>query len=243
MIRVLFFDIDDTLLSFRGYVKEGLSEGFRRYHLGEYNEKVFHTFQQVNKELWEGIEKGTLDLPGLRKIRFNMVFERLGIDFDGPTFEKFFKDALFDSAILEEGAFETVQELSKYYLLVAASNGPYLQQMNRMTLSGLVPYFSHFFISEKVGYQKPSKGFFDVCFDTLRNNGYEDLLPEETVMIGDSFTSDLSGGSSYGMQCILYDPDNKTKDIECPCPVIHSLPQLIPMLTPLSQVNHPPLKP
>ena len=60
LIKVVLIDIDNTLLSFTGYVKESMREGFSY----------------------------------LEKSRWNLIFKELGIVFDGPTFEDYFKEKL-----------------------------------------------------------------------------------------------------------------------------------------------------
>ena len=204
MIKAILIDIDDTLLSFSGYVKQTMKEGFSEFGFAEYDEKMYPVFETINNGLWRQIEQGTLTFEGLQKIRWNLIFKELNIDFDGLTFEKYFREKLFDCAILEPGAAEFLEYLSKKYILCAASNGPFEQQMNRLRVGRLERYFDHFFISEKVGAQKPSKAFFDFCMKELRATEQPDILPEEVMVIGDSITSDIAGGKQYGMKTCLY---------------------------------------
>ena len=65
-------------------------------------------------------------------------------------------------------------------------------------------YFKHCFVSSQIGAQKPSRKFFDHCFSVLRENDLPGLLPEEVIIIGDSISSDISGGLDYGMRTCLY---------------------------------------
>lgn len=58
---------------------------------------------------------------------------------------------MFESAIPEIGAKELVEYLHSKYILCVASNGPYMQQVNRLKISGMLPYFSDLFISEEIG--------------------------------------------------------------------------------------------
>ena len=85
-----------------------------------------------------------------------MISEALGIDADGVKFEAYFRDCLFDSAIPVEGALSLLEYLKKKHVLCAASNGPYRQQVNRLKVGGMLPYFSDLFISEEIGAEKPS---------------------------------------------------------------------------------------
>lgn len=132
MIQVVLIDIDNTLLSFSGYIKEAMRDGFAQYGLKPYTEAMFPVFERINNSLWEQIEQGTLSFEKLTEIRWNMIFHALGISFDGRIFERYFRDKLFSSAVPEPGAVELLEYLSHRYRLCIASNGPYEQQINRL---------------------------------------------------------------------------------------------------------------
>ena len=205
MIRVVFFDVDNTLLSFSGYVEETMKSGFARFGLPPYEASMFPVFEKINNGLWKRLEEGTLTFEELIEIRWNLIFKALGISFDGKTFEDYFRSQLFESAVLEPGAVEILDYLKKRYILCVASNGPFEQQVNRLRIGKLHDYFSHFFISEKIGAPKPKAEFFDYCFRELHESGLADLLPEEVMMVGDSLSSDIAGGKAYGLKTCLYD--------------------------------------
>ena len=230
MIKVVLIDIDNTLLDFDACVKAALRDGFAHFGLPAYREEMFPIFTRLNNALWHRIETGELTREQLMEIRFDRIFEALGISFDGVTFEDYFRKYLFDSVIQVEGALELLQYLSRKYVVCAASNGPFLQQIHRLELSGMTPYLTHSFISEQVGAEKPGKEFFDVCMETLRRgtvteegNGESALTGEarsdkdqlsqlradEVMMIGDSLTADMAGGIAYGMQTCWYNRDGK----------------------------------
>ena len=211
MIKVILFDIDNTLLSFDEYVKESMKNGFEAFKIGAYKDEMFSVFNQINTILWRSIEKEEITLEELQKIRWNMIFERLGISADGIAFEKYFRDCLFESAIPIEGAMDLLPYLHGGYTLCAASNGPYAQQVNRLRISGMLPYFSHLFISEEIGFPKPAEAFFSTCIKRLSEN--MEIQPCEMLIIGDSLTSDMSGAIQFGIKTCFYNPDKK----EIPC--------------------------
>ena len=209
MPKVILLDIDDTLLSFQGYVREGMKSGFEAFGIGPYEEEMLSVFHQVNSRLWHKLEEGTLSFEELKKIRWNLVFEALGIQADGVKFEEYFRDRLFDSAIPEDGAKELLEYLKGKYILCAASNGPFLQQKNRLKIGGMEPYFSYLFISEEIGFSKPSREYFEVCLQRLNQGEGTEIAPDEVVMVGDSLSSDIAGGKNYGLQTIFYNRKNQ----------------------------------
>ncbi len=204
MLKAILIDIDDTLLSFQGFVKESMKEGFPKFGLGEYEDEMYSVFTRINKDLWHRLEEGTLSFEELKKVRWNMIFEVLGFQADGIAFEAYFRDFLFDNAILEDGALELMEYLKGKYILCAASNGPYDQQVNRLKKGGLLPYFSHLFISEEIGHAKPSGEFFKACL--YRLNKFDTVLPEEMMILGDSVSSDMVGGINFGIKTLYYNP-------------------------------------
>lgn len=209
MLKVILLDIDDTLLSFQGYVREAMKLGFDAFGIGPFKEEMLPVFHQVNSRLWHRLEEGTLSFEELKKVRWNLVFEALGVHADGVKFEEYFRDRLFDSAIPEAGAFELLSHLKEKYILCAASNGPYRQQVNRLKVGGMISFFSHLFISEEIGHSKPAHEFFEVCLRRLNETLSEPILPKDVMIIGDSLTSDIAGGIHAGMQTLFYNPGEK----------------------------------
>ena len=203
-MKAIFIDIDNTLLDFDAYVRTTMEQGFAHFGLPAYRPEMYHTFTAENNKLWRQIEEGTLTFAELQKIRWNNVFAALGIHFDGPAFEHYFRAALHESAIPVPGAMELLQSLSGRALLCVASNGPYEQQLHRLEIGGMKPYFDYFFISEHAGAAKPAPAFFDYAFRELNENRSVPILPQETLIIGDSLSSDIAGGLQYGMKTCYY---------------------------------------
>ena len=224
MLKVILFDIDNTLLSFDEYVKDSMKNGFEKFEIGIYKDEMFDVFTEVNSGLWRALERGELSFEELKKTRWNLIFERMGITADGVAFEKYFRDRLFDNAIPIDGAMDLLDYLSDKYILCVASNGPYLQQLNRLKVCGMFRYFSDFFISEEVGSQKPSSSFFNTCINRLNAKSKETILPCEMMIIGDSLSSDMAGGIQIGMQTCFYNPAQKP--IPCEMNLTHQVTSL-----------------
>ena len=118
-------------------------------------------------------------------------------------FESYFREYLNESAIPVKGANELVKYLyEKGYILCAASNGPFDQQCNRLKIGGMYEYFSHFFISEKIGFSKPAHEFFEACFNEINEN--TDAEADEIMMIGDSLSADIKGAGSFGFKTCYF---------------------------------------
>lgn len=209
MPKAILIDIDDTLLSFQGYVREAMESGFAAFGIGPFEEEMLSVFHRVNSSLWHQLEEGILTFEELKKNRWNLVFEALGFRADGVKFEAYFRDRLFGSAILEEGAIALLEHLKGKYILCVASNGPYHQQVNRLKIGGMLGYFDHLFISEEIGHSKPSCEYFQAAMDRLNAGRENPFLPQDLVIIGDSLTSDIAGGIGFGIKTLFYNPRGK----------------------------------
>jgi putative hydrolase of the HAD superfamily len=69
---------------------------------------------------------------------------------------------------------------------------------------GIDKYIKDVFCSKEIGFQKPSKEFFQSILKRL------DLDPKEIVFIGDDIEKDVYGASNVGIIPILYDPHSKS---------------------------------
>ena len=198
-IKAVFLDIDNTLLDFNACSRLSMEKGFADFGLS-FAPEMYDAFKRVNDGLWLQIEKETLTRCELHRTRWGLVFKELGIQEDGEAFEQRFLYYLAREAVAIDGAHELLSYLYPRYIVCAASNAPYEQQLKRLETVNMLHRFHQLFISEKMGVTKPSKAFFDACFAQL-----SDVRPEETIMIGDSVTADIRGGGAYGMHTCWYD--------------------------------------
>ncbi|MBQ9196462.1 MAG: HAD-IA family hydrolase [Clostridia bacterium] len=209
MIRAVFLDIDGTVLDFDAFVQSCMREGFRQFGLPPYEDGMYVVFKQINNRLWQQIERGEIVREQLIDLRWQAVFARLGIKGDARAFEIYFRNALAVSAIPVAGAGELLPWLSQRFIVCAASNGPLAQQQSRLQLAGYLPYFHHLFVSEEIGAQKPALPFFERSMARLNAGQKAALRPEETLMVGDSLTSDMAGGIGFGMKTCFFNPHGR----------------------------------
>lgn len=225
-MKLVFIDIDNTLLDFDECVKQAMAYGFDRFGLKKYENYMFDVFTKTNNKLWQEIEQGKLSLENLEDLRWNSIFDEIGVAFDGREFEKYFREFLFESAIPIAGAHELLNYLKSKYVLCAASNGPYEQQLHRLELANMKGYFSQIFVSEKIGAAKPSEIFFKKAFDILNSNSEEPFSAEDSIIIGDSLSSDIAGGKQYGMKTCLFTRNKDLRECKVADYMIESLEQI-----------------
>ncbi len=202
MIKYILIDIDDTLLDFQLCSRASIASVCKETGI-PYSEELMRVFHKTTRELWDKIELATLTRQELAKIRFNKIFSELNIVYDGECFEELYCKALYESDISVDGARELLAWLSERFTVCAASNAPYAQQENRLKKAGLLPYFTHLFVSESIGVQKPAREFFEYALNIL------EAAPDEVLMIGDSMSADITGAVNAGIHTCLF---NRKKD-------------------------------
>ncbi len=223
--RFLLFDADRTLLDFSRSEKSALAETFEEYGF-PFTEEVYQYHLVTNAKLWEDYEKGLIDRQTVLYSRFVRLFAHFGYNGDGVAFEDSYRFHLDHSCHLMEEAMEVVQTLSKTHQLYIVTNGVASTQENRLSDSGLRPYFQNVFISEQIGSQKPQKEYFDHCFARIPH-----FDPSLALIIGDSLSSDIKGGNAAGIDTCWYNPEGKRNHTDAIVNVeIRSLKELYPLL-------------
>ena len=194
-------DADQTIFDFNLSEKTAINDVFTENKL-QFSEEIYNSYHNINLELWRKYEKGEIQRQGIFSSRFKMLFEKYNIncsvDFNISYFEKLAKNAfLLDGA---ENFLKTLTKSGKVYL---ATNGRESIQNSRIKLSGIDKYLSGVFISEKIGYKKPQREFFEYIEKYIK-----DFNKQRTVMIGDSLGSDILGGINFGIDTIWLNFDN-----------------------------------
>ena len=224
MIEFLFLDLDDTILDFHKAERIALSKTIRDFGV-EPTEEVLTLYHGINKWHWEQLELGTMTRDEALVNRFGVLFEKLGKKVDATACARAYEQNLSIGHYFLPGAEEAVDALSKKYRLFLASNGTASVQKGRMTSANLYRFFETVFVSQEIGYNKPSLDYFNACFATIT-----DFDKEKAIMVGDSLSSDIKGGINAGIKTVWVNPDHKDCGDIKPDYEIESLSQLEALL-------------
>lgn len=199
MYKYILCDLDNTILDF----KKGEECAIKRVFESEgvtFSNELYTRYHDINIGLWRELEAGKVDKRHVLTHRFEVFFKTLDIDVDGAVKEQIFRENINNSHDLVDGALQFLYYLkSKGYILCTATNGVFYTQMKRMKDAGILDYFTHHFISEEIGFEKPHHNFFKHCIETL---GVTDL--SQVLMIGDTYTSDIIGAQRFGIDSCYY---------------------------------------
>lgn len=198
--RWIVFDADGTLFDFEHAERAALARTCGEFGLS-LSPEMLRTYQAVSAVLWRQLEAGEMTWSRLRSARFEELFRRAGIDLEPEPISTRYVELLGREHHLLPGAEALVRELAPRFRLLLATNGIAEVQHRRFGASPIRPFFEDLVISEEVGVSKPAGGFFAEVF--ARMGGPERA---EVLVVGDSLSSDIAGGASYGVDTCWFNP-------------------------------------
>ena len=205
MIKTILWDIDDTLLDFKKAENNSLKNTFRHFGLGECSDEMVFEYSKINQHHWEELEKGNVTKDEVLKNRFTDFFKLMNITgVDEVEFCEYYENGLADKIFFIDGAVEVLKALSSEYKQYAVTNGAKNIQQARLRKSELDAILDGAFISDSVGFEKPSAEFFNVVLENI-----EPCCKDEIIIIGDSLTSDMLGGNNAGIITCWHNPYSK----------------------------------
>ena len=204
MIKYLFIDLDDTILDFHKAERIALSKTLMHFGV-EPTDDMCELYSAINKAHWERLERKEITRPQVLLGRFREFFRQVGHEVDPRQVAAVYEENLSQGHYFLPGAEETVKQLSDQYPLYLASNGTSHVQAGRLKSAGIIPYFQEIFVSQDVGADKPSPEYFERCFAKIPG-----FRVEQSLMVGDSLTSDMRGGIGVGMQTCWVAPKERT---------------------------------
>ena len=206
MIKNLLIDLDDTIFDFHLAEKIALSKTLNDFGI-EPSLDVVTAYSEINASLWRQLEAGTMTREAVLVGRFEILFSKLQILADAKEARRSYEKNLSRGHYFTDGAEELLKKLYGSKRLYLASNGTASVQRPRIDSSGIEKYFDGIFISEEVGFNKPDERFFEAIFNTI-----PEFKKEETLILGDSLTSDIKGGIDSGILTCYFNARGKSAD-------------------------------
>lgn len=202
---ILLWDVDGTLLDFIAAEKAAVQTLFREFGLGECTDEMVERYSRINKEYWERLERGELSKPEILVRRFADFFASEGLDASkAPEFNEQYQVRLGDTVVFCDDSYELLSSLRGRVKQYAVSNGTVVAQTRKLRRSGFDRLLDGVFLSEELGYEKPATEFFDRVFAAI---GEPDR--ERVLIVGDSLTSDITGGNRAGIRTCWYNPNGE----------------------------------
>lgn len=229
----IFFDLDDTIISFNGLAIPLWKELCETFCL---NTGVFQADQLLDeikrsaKWYWgdkERHRKGRLDLISARREVVKLAFQELGVDDLTKAYELAdeYSTKRKDRIALFPGAVETLEKLrQKGVRLALVTNGDSEGQNYKIEKFDLRKYFEDVFIEGELGFGKPDKRVYLTALDRLN------LTPNNVWMTGDNLEWDIAAPQELGIYSIWNDYRRRGLPESCeviPDRIIHNISELV----------------
>lgn len=200
MIRNVLFDLDDTLLDFEQAERVALTKTLTHFGIDPC-EDTLARYHVINRDQWKRLERGEITRDEVKVGRYRLLFEELRVDCSPQDATRCYETQLGIGHYFVDGAEALLQRLHGCYRLYLVTNGTAHVQKSRIASAGLARYMDGIFISQEIGFDKPSTGFFDRAFAMI-----EGFDRHQTVIVGDSLTSDIQGGRNAGIATVWFNP-------------------------------------
>lgn len=200
MKDIFLLDMDETLLDFRRAERENLTQTFTKHGIIA-DDALISRFHMINDALWKKLERGEITRERLKVKRFEELFEEYGFACDAAEAAKTYWENFPFVCFPFEGALDFLKTLSLRGRVYLVTNGGAVIQRRHILDAGFSPYLKDVFISEEVGFDKPSPEYADYV-----ENHIEAYERSRAVWIGDSLSSDGKCAENRGIDFILYAP-------------------------------------
>lgn len=202
----ILIDLDQTIFDFKQAEKVALGRTIKAFGL-EPTEEVIRRYEEINRGLWAGLEKGTVTRQQVLEDRFGNLFAEFGVPVDKAACSAAYGEGLSERHYYLPGAEEALEKLQGRCRLYIASNGTATVQRRRMDSANLYRFFDDIFISQEIGAEKPAPEFFEGAFAKIP--GFD---RSRAIIVGDSLTSDIRGGNNAGIATCWVNPEGKPRD-------------------------------
>ncbi len=201
----VLLDLDHTLLD--SDASEALAFDATLRAAGAEDPSIFFdTYVSINTALWEAVERGEISPNQVKTDRFSKLVAETELDADPAIMASNYIVGLAEHGELYPNALNVLDTLAASSRLALVTNGLGEVQRRRVERLGISSHFETLVISGEAGVSKPAPEIFDLAFAALGN-------PDRaaTIMVGDSLSSDIRGGSDYGLATCWYNAKAKPR--------------------------------
>lgn len=203
----LLFDADDTLFDFPKASHHAFSLLCANQNIPD-TPDVRECYHRINAELWAAFDRGEITKEQVVVGRFVRFLQEIGLERDPEQCNREYLHHLGQGVYplphAEEVCRELVQRGHKLYIV---TNAVASVQRNRLKNSVFDQFVTEAFISEEAGAAKPDPRYYQYVFSRV-----PELSPENTLVIGDSLSTDILGANQAGLPCCWYNPQGKAHD-------------------------------
>lgn len=206
--KYILCDADDTLLDFPAAETAAFRESLCEFGV-KFTDEIYGRYHIINDNYWKMLERGETTREKLKIARFATLFAETGIlpEDTAEAFANAYIKNLSHHCIFLPGALATLATISEKYDVYIITNGLSTTQHGRLDNSPMMEYVKGVYISEDIGFAKPSREYFDYVINHI---GDSDL--SNYIVVGDSPTSDIKGAVDYGLDSVFVRGNKEYRD-------------------------------
>ena len=200
-MRVVLFDLDDTLFDHQHCSRAGLLAVQRTYagRIDVSIDEVESAYSRLLEQWHEKVLDGSISIDEARIERFRVLLsneQTVATDDDSEAAARCYRDA-YDAAYRPvPGSIELLQRVKAERSIGIVTNHVVSEQVKKIATIGVRPFVDELVVSEDVGVAKPDAKIFEAALSRLGGTS------DEAVMIGDSWSSDILGATAMGIRAI-----------------------------------------
>ena len=210
-MRVILFDLDDTLFDQRYCSRAGLA-AVRKTYAGRIDgslEELETAYNTLLEQWHEKVLAGSISIDDARIERFRVLLssqETMATREQAGAAADCYRNAYNAAYRPVPGAIELLRRVKGERRIGIVTNHVVSEQVKKIAAIGVEPFVDELVVSEEVGVPKPDARIFAAALSRL------DATPDEAVMIGDSWSSDIVGAAGMGISAVWLN----RYDLPCP---------------------------
>jgi len=212
-IRAVLFDLDDTLYDHRYSSRKGLQSLKNKYDCfkdTELDVLELEYLTVLNEIHLSKVLTGLSTIEEARIERYKIFFSKFDVNADLEFISlarKVYSGSYKTNQRAVPGAAELLEALKSKVKIGIVSNNLLKEQLSKINNIGIASYLDEIVVSEEAGFIKPSPEIFQIVLNKLG------CKAEESVMIGDSWETDIMGAKNAGIRAIWFNRyGNKNPD-------------------------------
>ena len=212
-VKLIIFDLDNTLFSFNDLWLEANKHIFKGYSLfKDINYRDFiKLYKKYDLYFWKQHDEGIITLDELRELRLIKTLKHFDLNISREEANHFFElffSKLLASITVNRKMNDLLLSLKENVNIAILTNGKVKEQNSKIDNLNIRSIFEkNIFISKNIGYEKPNPQAF--LYVTSKLN----VDPKNCLFIGDSFNNDILGALNVNMHTIWLTNLDKELDV------------------------------
>ncbi len=199
----VFFDMDDTIFDHSLTCRRALA--LLRQDAGALSgrplDEVWHEYSRLLEAVQTDVLAGRVSVGAARAERFRLLAEFCGAPIStaaAAEYSRRYREHYQHLRRTVPGIRPVLERLHGRTVVGIVTNNQVAEQEEKLDHFGLRPLVDFMVVSEGVGVAKPEPRIFELALERAG------VAPEEAVMIGDSWTSDVAGARRAGIRPIWF---------------------------------------